>query len=43
MNAIELPIREPLIYELTGKMESPSEKWIHPTVALINYELFVMT
>lgn len=31
------------IYELTGKMESPSEKWIHPTVALINYELFVMT
>lgn len=38
-----IPLVSPIVYEYTGKFQSPSENWKHEKMPLINYQLIVMT
>lgn len=43
MKAYEFTIDNPLEYVLTGKFEALSPNWMHETMELIDYELFVIS
>lgn len=43
MKAYEFTIDNPLEYVLTGKFEALSPNWVHETMELIDYELFVIS